>query len=225
MIKRRLNVIFGIIIAIFAAIWYLGSKNMPLFYSDSIVILCGMGIVGALFILNRLIIFRKKMDLATTHILENNFQTGISMDGDDEISFLAKRFNAALDRINEYDRLREQRIDYLNRMITILNRNIQNGVMILDVVSSKIKINKAAQDIFGVNQDELSIDSVVKLEANDQFNKMYQEIIGRRANTIAADLELFLPILKAKASVNLKMFAIKDKEEKLNSILCIFRAA
>ncbi|MFH1063335.1 MAG: hypothetical protein V1747_10715 [Candidatus Omnitrophota bacterium] len=221
--KRKLNIIFGIIIAVFAEIWYLGTNNMPPFYSDSIVILCGMGIVGALFVLNRFIIFRKKMDLAIAHILENNFRTGISMDGDDEISFLAKRFNAALDRINEYDRLREQRIDYLNRMITILNRNIQNGVMILDMVSSKIKINKAAQDIFGVNQDELSIDSVVKLEANDQFNKMYQEIIGRRANTIAADLELFLPILKAKAAVSLKMFAIKDKEEKLNSILCIFR--
>ncbi|MBU1086326.1 MAG: hypothetical protein KKD05_02285 [Candidatus Omnitrophica bacterium] len=221
--KRKLNIIFSLIIAVFAAIWYLGSYNLPTCYRDSIVVLCGIGIVGALFLLNRFILFRKKMELAITHILENNFHTGISMDGDDEISFLAKRFNAALDRINEYDVLREQRIDYLNRMITTLNRNIQNGVMLLDIITSKIKINKAAQDMFGINQDELSIDSVVKLETNEQFNKMYQEIIGRRANTIAADMELFLPILKAKATVSLKMFAIKDKEEKLNSILCIFR--
>ncbi len=221
--KRKSNIIFGIIIAALAAIWYICSYNMTSFYRDSIVVLCGIGIVGALFLLNRFILFRKKMELAISHILENNFKTGISMSGDDEISFLAKRFNIALDRINEYDRLREQRIDYLNRMITTLNRNIQNGVMSLDVVSGKIKINKAAQEIFNVNQDELSIDSVIKLETNEPFNKMYQDIIGRRANTMAADLELYLPILKAKASVSIKMFAIKDKEEKLNSILCIFR--
>jgi len=221
--KKKLNIIFGIIVAVFSAIWYICSYNMTYFYRDSIVILCGMGIVGSLFLLNRFILFRKKMELAISHILENNFRTGISMSGDDEISFLAKRFNTALDRINEYDRLREQRIDYLNRIITTLNRNIQNGVMLLNILSGKIKINKAAQDIFNVNQDELSIDSVIKLQANEQFNKMYQDIIGRRANTIAADLELYLPILKAKATVSIKMVAIKDKEEKLNSILCVFR--
>lgn len=221
--KRKLNIIIEIIIAAFAVIWYLGSKNEPPFYRDSIVIVCGIGIICALFFLNRFILFYNKMNLAITHILENNFQTGISIDGNDELAFLAKRFNCALDRINEYDRLREQKIDYLNRMSTILNRNIQNGVMLLDIISSKIKINKAAQDIFGVNQDELSIDSVIKLEANEKFNKMYQEIVGRRANIVADDLELFLPILKAKAVVSLKMFAIKDNEEKLNSIICIFR--
>ncbi len=221
--KKSLNSMYGIIIAAFAAMWFMCSQNMPSLYRDSSIIICGLGIICTLFVLNRFLLFRKKMDLAITHILENNFRTGISMAGDDEITILAKRFNAALDRINEYDRLREHRIDYLNRIMMALNRNIQNGVMIIDIASSKIKINKAAQELFNINQDELSIDSVIKLEPNEQFNKMYQEIIGRRANTIAADLELFLPILKAKAAVSLKMLAIKDKEEELNSILCIFR--
>jgi signal transduction histidine kinase len=222
--KRKFNIFIGIIIAVFAVLWYMDSKYMPILYRDSMVVLCGIGIVAALFLLNRFIIFRKKMDLAISHILENNFRTGISLEGNDEISFLAKRFNAAIDRINEYDRLREHKIGYLNRLITTLSRNIQNGVMILDMETAKIKINKAAQEIFNVGQDELSIDSVIKLQANEKFNNMYQEIVGRRANTIADDLDLYLPILKAKAAVNVKMFAIKDKEEKLNSILCILRS-
>ena len=108
-------------------------------------------------------------------------------------------------------------------LLLTLTSNIQNGIMLLDVKFSRIKINKAAQEIFNISQDELSIDSVIKLESNIKFSKMYEDIIERRANTISADLELFLPILKAKAVVSLKMFAIKDKDEKLNAILCIFR--
>jgi len=220
--KRKVNVLFGIIIAIFMVLWYLGSESMPEYYSDSFVILIGLGVITALVIMDRLTIFRKKFDLALKHILDNNFRTGISMKGDDEFAQLAQKFNKAIDRINEYDALREIRVDTINRMLSTLNRNIQNGIMILDIGSSRIKINKAAQEIFNINQDELSIDSVIRLESNTEFRKMYQDIVERRANTIAADLELFLPILRAKAMVSLKMLAIKDKDEKLNSILCIF---
>ncbi|MCG2712272.1 MAG: hypothetical protein L6416_08135 [Candidatus Omnitrophica bacterium] len=221
--KREINILFGILVAIFLTIWFVGSEHMPSFYKNSFVFLVGIGIVVTLVILDRFIIFRKKLDLALKHILENNFHTGISMQGKDEFSLLAEKFNKAIDRINEFDILREHRVDTINRLLLTLNRNIQNGIMLLDIKTSRIKINKAAQEIFSISQDELSIDSVIKLEANSEFRKMYHDILERRANTISADLELFLPILKAKAVVSLKMFAIKDKDEKLNSILCIFR--
>ena len=223
-VKREINILFSILIASFLAMWFVANEYLPSLYKDSFVILVGIGIVVTLVILDRFIIFRKKMELALKHILENNFRTGISMQGKDEFSHLADKFNKVIDRINEFDKLREHRVDTINRLLLTLNRNIQNGIMLLDMNSSRIKINKAAQDIFNISQDELSIDSVIKLEANSEFRKMYEDIIERRANTIAADLELFLPILKAKAVVSLKMFAIKDKDEKLNSILCIFRS-
>ncbi|MFH1092629.1 MAG: hypothetical protein V1739_00580 [Candidatus Omnitrophota bacterium] len=222
--KREINILFGILVAIFLTIWFVGSEHMPSFYKDSFVLLVGIGIVVALVILDRFIIFKKKLELALRHILENNFHTGISMQGKDEFSALAEKFNKAIDRINEFDVLREHRVDTINRLLLTLNRNIQNGIMLLDINSSRIKINKAAQEIFGISQDELSVDSVIKLEANAEFRKMYHDILERRVNTISADLELFLPILKAKAVVSLKMFSIKDKDEKLNSILCIFRS-
>ncbi|MBU4305901.1 MAG: hypothetical protein KJ893_09850 [Candidatus Omnitrophica bacterium] len=223
--KRKINILFAVIIAVFLILWYLGSLTMSSAYKDAVVLLAGCGIVCVLYILNRLIIFRKKFELAMRHILENNFQTGISLPGNDEFSFLAQKFNDVVDRINKYDRLREDRVDILNKQLSILNRNIINGVMLLDQQSGRVKINKAAQEVFEVNQDELSIDSVIKLEANSEFNKLYYEIVNRRANTIAADIELFLPVLRAKAAVSLKMFAIKDKDEKLNSILCVFTKA
>ena len=221
--KREINILFGILVATFLAIWFVGNEHMPSFYKDSFVLLVGIGIVIALVILDRFIIFRKKFNLALKHMLENNFRTGISMQGKDEFSHMSAKFNKVIDRINEFDILREHRVDTINRLLLTLNRNIQNGIMLLDIKSSRIKINRAAQEIFRISQDELSIDSVIKLESNSEFRKMYHDILERRVNTISADLELFLPILKAKAVVSLKMFAIKDKDEKLNSILCIFR--
>jgi len=192
-------------------------------YDDVVIILTGTGIVTLLYLLNRITIFKKKLGFALKHILDNNFQTGISMPGRDELTLLASNFNNAIDRINEYDILRENKIVSLNRLLNAVNRSVENGIMTLDLESSRIKINRTAQDIWGIKQDELSIDSVMKLESNSAFNNLYQEIISGRANTITGDLELFLPILRAKASVKLKMFAIKDKDEKLNTILCIFK--
>ncbi len=223
--KREINILFGILIVIFLSIWFVGNEHLPNFYKDSLVFLVGIGVVITLVILDRFIIFRKKFELALKHIMENNFQTGISMHGKDEFSNMAEKFNKVIDRINEFDVLRENRVDMINRLLLTISRNIQNGIMLLDITSSRIKINKAAQDIFSISQDELSVDSVIKLESNVEFRKMYYDIVERRANTISADLELFLPILKAKAIVSLKMFAIKNKDEKLNSILCIFRNA
>ncbi len=223
--RNKIGVLSGIIVALFILLWYLGSKVTHGIYQDAFILLCGVGIILTLYVLDRITIFKKKLQLALTHILENNFRTGISIRGNDECSALARRFNAVTERINEYDRLRETRVDSLNRLTSALNRNIQDGIMILDLDTSRIKINKAAQEIFGIGQDDLSIDSVVKLATNSVFNKLYEDIINRRANTIAEELELFLPVLKAKARINLKMFAIKDKDEKLKSILCIFSKA
>ena len=220
--KRKTNLLFSIVVVFFLVLWYLGAEYGRTALNDVFILLCGGGIVISLYLLNRFIIFRKKLELALRHILENNFKTGISLPGKDEWASLAATFNAAIDRINEYDRLRENRINTLNRLIMTINRSVQNGIMLMDLESGRIKLNKAAQDSFSVNQDELSIDSVIKLESNAEFSKLYADILGRRANTIAADLEFFLPVLRAKAMISLKMFAIKDKDEQLQSVLCVF---
>ncbi|MCP4650608.1 MAG: hypothetical protein GY853_11090 [PVC group bacterium] len=220
--KKKITIIFSLATIIFLVIWYIAMYHITSVVNDTLVLLAGLGCIMTLYLLDRINIFKKKLALALKHILENNFQTGMSMSGSDELTGLSSDFNLAIDRINHYDLLRENQIICLNRIISMLNRNIQNGVMILDLDSARIKINRAAQEMFGVNQDDLSIDSVTKLNANSEFNRLYQEIIAGRANTIAGTFELFLPILRAKASVNMKMFAIKDKDEKLDTIICIF---
>ncbi|MFH2137983.1 MAG: hypothetical protein ABII88_05695 [Candidatus Omnitrophota bacterium] len=220
--KRKITILFTLVILILSVFWYLGFFQISHGLKEVFVLLAGIGIVVTLYVLGRINIFRKKLALALSHILENNFQTGISMPGKDELSTLSKSFNAAIERINEYDVLRENQIVCLNRIISMLNRNIQNGVMIMDLDSARIKINRAAQEMFGINQDDLSIDSVVKLKSNVEFNKIYQEVVDGRANTISGNFEFFLPVLRAKAGVSMKMFAIKDKDEKLHTIICIF---
>ncbi|MBI4845478.1 MAG: hypothetical protein HY810_03270 [Candidatus Omnitrophica bacterium] len=223
--KRKINALFFVIICIFFILLIVGKETMPGLLRDIEIFFAGIGLVTALYMLNCFAVFRAKLELALRHIMENNFDTGISLKGKDEFAVLAKKFNNAINRINEYDRLREMKMDIISRLLATLIRNISDGVMVMDITGGKIKINKAAQEIFNVNQDELSIDSVVKLAANERFNKLYMDIVNGRANTIAADLEMFLPVLRAKAVIALKMFAVKDKDERLNSILCVFTKA
>ena len=37
--KREINILFGILVAIFLAIWFVGSEYMPAFSKDSFVVL------------------------------------------------------------------------------------------------------------------------------------------------------------------------------------------
>ena len=223
--RKKINLLFCIVIADFLVFWYLQTHCRDFLQKDLVILIAGFGIVTVLYMFNRFDIFNRKMKLALRHILENNFQTGISMPGHDEFSVMADDFNRAIDRINEYDVLRENKIVGLNRLIGHINRNISSGIMIFDLDSGRIKINRAAQEVLGIRQDDLSIDSVIKLESNNAFNDLYQDVVNGKANTIAADLELSLPILRAKADIKLKMFAIKDKDERLNSVLCVFAKA
>ena len=207
---------------IFVMFWYIGFYHIMSPLKEIFVLLAGVGTIISLYILDRVTIFKKKFSLAVQHIMDNNFQTGISMSGKDEIVTMGEEFNSVVDRINDYDMLRENKILCLNRLTNMINRNIQNGIMILDLDSGRIKINKFAQEMFGVNQDDLSIDSVIKLTANTEFNRLYQQIIEGRSNTITGSFEFFLPILKAKANVEIKMLGIKDNNEELHTILCVF---
>lgn len=220
--KKKIGVLFSLIVIIFIVFWYIGFYHIKSPLKEIFVLLAGAGTIMSLYVLDRVTIFRKKFSLAMKHIMDNNFQTGISMNGKDEIVSLGERFNGIIDRINDYDMLRENKILCLNRLLNMLNRNIQNGIMILDLDSGRMKINKSAQEMFGINQDDLSIDSVVKLTANTEFNRLYSEVTEGRANTITGSFEFFLPILRAKANVDMKMLGIKDKDEKLHTILCVF---
>ncbi|RKY34868.1 MAG: hypothetical protein DRP78_06060 [Candidatus Omnitrophota bacterium] len=218
--KNKVRILLGFIIFIFILFWYLAGYTGFLL-RNVFIVFSGIGLISSLYLINRINIFNKRLSQSLRYILENNFQTGIALSGSDEFSLLSEQCNLVIERINEYDSLRENKIVILNRLLNIFKRNVPSGIIIIDLEFAVMKLNRATQAIFGITQDELTIDSVINLESNTAFNDLYQDVITGKANTIARKVELFLPVLKAKAVVNLKMFAIKDKDEKLNTILCL----
>ena len=195
----KIKLLLGALLGIFVLGWILGTAYPGALPYEVVVVLCGSGIVVTLYVMNRLALYRKKFQLAMRHILDNNFQTGVSADGTDELAQLGRDFNRIVDRMNEYEDLRSKKIFLLTRLIKALTRAVTDAVMVFDLESGRIAINQATQTLFGISQDELSIDSVIRLEANRAFNALYQEVAAGKANTMSGTVEFYLPILRAKA--------------------------
>jgi len=221
----KIKLLLGVLLGIFVLGWILGTAYPGALPYEVVVVLCGSGIVVTLYVMNRLALYRKKFQLAMRHILDNNFQTGVSADGTDELAQLGRDFNRIVDRMNEYEDLRSKKIFLLTRLIKALTRAVTDAVMVFDLESGRIAINQATQTLFGISQDELSIDSVIRLEANRAFNALYQEVAVGKANTMSGTVEFYLPILRAKAQVSVNLFGIKDTDEKLHTVVCVLANA
>ena len=221
----KIKLLLGALLGIFVLGWILGTAYPGALPYEVVVVLCGSGIVVTLYVMNRLALYRKKFQLAMRHILDNNFQTGVSADGTDELAQLGRDFNRIVDRMNEYEDLRSKKIFLLTRLIKALTRAVTDAVMVFDLESGRIAINQATQTLFGISQDELSIDSVIRLEANRAFNALYQEVAVGKANTMSGTVEFYLPILRAKAQVSVNLFGIKDTDEKLHTVVCVLANA
>jgi len=221
----KIKLLLGALLGIFVLGWILGTAYPGALPYEVVVVLCGSGIVVTLYVMNRLALYRKKLQLAMRHILDNNFQTGVSADGTDELAQLGRDFNRIVDRMNEYEDLRSKKIFLLTRLIKALTRAVTDAVMVFDLESGRIAINQATQTLFGISQDELSIDSVIRLEANRAFNALYQEVAVGKANTMSGTVEFYLPILRAKAQVSVNLFGIKDTDEKLHTVVCVLANA
>ncbi len=220
--KVRIVVLLWLAVLLFLVLSVLGwfvSDNELL--RDIFVIVGGGGVLLNLAALNRLVLFEKKLSLALRHLQENNYQTGISLPGVDEPARIARSFNHVVDQINEYDRLRENKVVVLNRLIVTSCRLMSEALMIIDTDAGIITLNPPCQKMFGISRDEVTIGAVSRLSPNAPFNRLYRQILNGTANAAADTIELHLPSQRARAQVNLKMFGIKNKEEELKKILCV----
>jgi signal transduction histidine kinase len=217
----KLGTLFGVLVGIFLVMWFVGTVYPSAVPYEFVVVSCGAGIVITLCLMDRLSIYRQRLRLALRHVLDNNFETGISVDGRDELSQLAGDFNRIIDRLHEYDQLRGKKIFVAGRLIKSLVREISDCVMIFDLEAGRVSLNQATQELFGISQDELSIDSVIRLETNSAFAELYETVISGRANTVSGTIGMYLPILRAMANVTVNLFAIKDPDETLHTVVCL----
>ncbi|MEO0082101.1 MAG: HAMP domain-containing protein, partial [candidate division WOR-3 bacterium] len=80
---------------------------------------------------------------------EGGLEVRVSAGSQDELAELGRQFNRAMDRLQEFDRQKQDRIQYLERRFRILCANIAEGVLVFDRSPRIVFANAAVEPLLG----------------------------------------------------------------------------
>ncbi|MDD5566142.1 MAG: PAS domain-containing protein [Candidatus Omnitrophica bacterium] len=180
-----------------------------------------------LYIAVRVLIVKKKIALVLTRILFNEYETGIRVSErvNDEVTHLERLINRTCEQLRVYDALRVERIDLISRAMDTVYNHIQEGVIVADMEKKNLRANPAAREIFGIEQETITFDSIEKQEKNRDFVEFFKNAVEREKIFKEGMVTLQMPIRNASRQVALKIFPLKNKEETVKLAVIFIRNA
>ena len=165
-------------------------------YILSILFLFCAGIFSLLYLTVRIFAFKRKLVKFLKHLLSGNYEAGI--------------------KTRIYDEQRADKVAVNFRVRELIFNNASRGVIIADIEKEIFQFNPTARSIFDVNQDNFTFDSLKGKESNRSFFELLnaaleQENKGREERRISIDL----PVSKIKKEVDIRIFPLKDRSEKV----------
>lgn len=182
---------------------------------EALLALLVLAVILWLYITVRVLILRKKMVLVLKRILFNEYETGIRVSEriNDEVTHLERLINRTCEQLRVYDALRVERIDLISRAMDTVYHHVQEGIIIADMEKMSLRANPAAREIFGIEQETMTFDSIEKQERNRDFVAFFKDAVEREKIFKEDTVTLQMPIRNASRQVALKIFPLKDKEE------------
>ncbi|RJO65554.1 MAG: PAS domain-containing protein [Candidatus Omnitrophota bacterium] len=186
-----------------------------------------LAVIFWLYIAIRVLIVRKKIVLVLKRILFNEYETGIRVSEriDDEVTHLERLINRTCEQLRVYDALRVERIDLISRAMDTVYHHIQEGIIIADLEKKNLRANPAAREIFGIEQETITFESIEKQERNRDFMEFFKNAVEREKILKEGVVTLQMPIRNASRQVALKIFPLKDKEETVKLAVIFIRNA
>ncbi|MFH1776775.1 MAG: hypothetical protein ABH952_04350 [Candidatus Omnitrophota bacterium] len=198
----------GAILAVFIIAVVMYAELEP-WWRRVFVFIAAIGIFICTYLGSRIYIFIRQIDRALRRLYEGDFDIAITEKGSDELKDLIHLFNKVVAVLKSYDQLRAAYVSKQTKIIRTVLRNISEGLIIIDRINDIMVLNKQAQDMFTTTQDELSIQSVVKMAANYNFAQTLNTVFIEKTKQ-QIQMELHLPIARAKCQCDIKFFPVKD---------------
>ncbi|MEW6075667.1 MAG: PAS domain-containing protein [Candidatus Omnitrophota bacterium] len=194
---------------------------------EALLALFVLAVLCWLYIAIRVLIVKKKIALVLTRVLFNEYETGIRVSEriDDEVTRLERLINRTCEQLRVYDALRIERIDLISRAMDTVYHHIQEGIIIADMEKKNLRANPAAREIFGIEQETMTFDSIEKQEKNRDFMEFFKNAVEREKVSKEGVVTLQMPIRNASRQVALKIFPLKDKEETVKLAVIFIRNA
>jgi len=228
MFKHFMKIAWFGLLACYIVLW--GTLRREVSLTGSYEWIAWLGIVGFVFwgyLALRLRTFSGKFDKFSRQIIDGNYETGIRQSRlfRDEVGSLEGLINTIADRLRLYDALRAEKVAISTRARELMHERSSGSIVYADVDAAVFRFNKAARELFGVDQQTLSFDSIEKQTENAAFVAFFRATIDRDKVPHQKRVFIALPARGAVREVVAEIIPIKDRAEKVRVALIFLRAA
>jgi len=194
-------------------------KDNPIYLLNSLLTLALALLILKIF--NLFHFFIKKMDALLNKLIEGEQNVGIKYENKGEFQKISEKMNRFLENLRGSLKENEKRAFLTNKIIRNLLRVSPQAIGILE--SQKLKINPKAQELFGVNWSEISVDFFLNHKENTEFRELYKEIFEDKIDEKERKIGIYFPSKQKKEFFNLKVITLKDEEGEVNLSLLFFK--
>ncbi|MHB8277276.1 MAG: sensor histidine kinase [Candidatus Humimicrobiaceae bacterium] len=130
-----------------------------------------LSLIFIIYLLNKIIRSLTNLNSKIKEIAKGDYSQKLNVSGSDEIASLSKEFNIMASKLQAYDLLNINQLMKEKQKIEAIVESISDGVVVTGASNRILLINKAAEKIFNISEEEfLKKDFTYAIKNPDLFN-------------------------------------------------------
>jgi len=164
------------------------------------IVTIALSLIFIIYLLNKIIRSFTNLNSKIKEIAKGDYSQKLNVSGSDEIASLSKEFNIMASKLQVYDLLNINQLMKEKQKIEAIVESISDGVVVTGASNRILLINKAAEKIFNISEEEfLKKDFTYAIKNPDLFN-LIDSVRKDQAKTLPKDyIDL---TIKHKKNVN-----------------------
>ncbi|MBE3115524.1 MAG: PAS domain S-box protein [Actinobacteria bacterium] len=135
-----------------------------------------ISIIFMFYLINKIIKPVRDLIQKTRSIAERNYSQQLNIAGKDEIASLANEFNIMASKLRQYDLLNVNQLMKEKQKIETIVESISDGILVTGAENRVLLLNKAAEKIFDIKQQEVIMKHFTEVIKNDDLFAYINEI-------------------------------------------------
>src|SRR5450830_81597 len=147
------------------------AKRATLVNAAISILTIAISLIFIIYLLNKIIRSLTNLNSKIKEIAKGDYSQKLNVSGSDEIASLSKEFNIMASKLQAYDLLNINQLMKEKQKIEAIVESISDGVVVTGASNRILLINKAAEKIFNISEEEfLKKDFTYAIKNPDLFN-------------------------------------------------------
>jgi len=181
----------------------------------------GIAILLVLYLVYKFGFFRQELNGVLDELVADDFDVVMKKSNDLILDEVTNKMNRLIDRSKKFEKLRSGRVKTSTRLLNTVIRNVERGIMIGYLREEVVRLNPAAQKIFGIDQDKITLEAITRIPDNADFANVFQRLMKKESISAELATHLKMPIGRKKAHVNLRFIMVKNEEEEVQFVVVL----